>query len=337
MSARSGTNAAPGGYQGGHLPVMAAEVIAALQPRAGAVYVDGTFGGGGYSRAILTAARCKVWGIDRDPEAIARGAAMTKEFDGKLQLVEGRFGDMAGLLRTRNVTGVDGIAFDIGVSSQQIDDPERGFSFRHDGPLDMRMDKSGASAKDAVNTLSEKELADIIYEYGEERRSRQVARAIVAHRENQAITRTDEFASLVRSVVPASRDGIDPATRTFQAFRIYVNDELGELDRGLDAAEELLTPGGRLAVVSFHSLEDRRVKSFMRTRSGAGPKESRHLPANTKGPAPSFLLLNRRPIKSSADEIAANPRARSARLRAAERTAAPPWRAAAIAGSESMH
>ncbi len=337
MSARAGT-AAPGGHRGGHLPVMAAEVVAALQPRAGAVYVDGTFGGGGYSRAILAAAQCKVWGIDRDPDAIARGAAMSKEFGEQLQLVEGHFGDMAGLLRTRNVTGVDGIAFDLGVSSQQLGEAERGFSFRRDGPLDMRMDKTGESAMDAANTLTEKELADIIYEYGEERRARHVARAIVAHRENQAITRTDDLASLVRSVVPASRDGIDPATRTFQAFRIYVNDELGELDRGLDAAEELLAPGGRLAVVSFHSLEDRRVKSFMRTRSGAGPKESRHLPAKTKGPAPSFSLLHRRPIKPSADEIAANPRARSARLRTAERTAAPPWPAAAIAGLErSLH
>ncbi len=337
MSARSGTAAAPGGHQGRHRSVMVAEVIAALQPRAGAVYVDGTFGGGGYSRAILAAAQCKVWGIDRDPDAIARGGAMTKEFGAQLQLVEGRFGDMAGLLRTRNVTGVDGIAFDLGVSSQQLDEAERGFSFRRDGPLDMRMDKSGESAMDAANTISEKELADIIFEYGGERRARRVARAIVSHRENQAITRTDDLASLVRSVVPASRDGIDPATRTFQAFRIYVNDELGELDRGLDAAEELLAPGGRLAVVSFHSLEDRRVKSFMRTRSGAGPKESRHLPANTKGPAPSFSLLHRRPIKPSADEIAANPRARSARLRAAERTAAPPWTEAAVADRRSVH
>lgn len=320
MSARPETTA-----DRGHRPVMAGEVVAMIAPRAGAVYVDGTFGGGGYTQAILDAAKCKVVGIDRDPDAIRRGAAMAAEYGDQLELIEGRFGDMAELLRERNVSGVDGIAFDLGVSSNQLDDAERGFSFRRDGPLDMRMEKSGESAMDAVNTLSEKELSDIIHEYGEERRARRVARAIVAHRENNAITRTDDLASLVRSVVAAARDGIDPATRTFQALRIYVNDELGELDRGLCAAEKLLSPGGRLAVVAFHSLEDRRVKSFMRMRSGAGPKGSRHLPANATGPAPSFLDMTRRPIRASAAEIAANPRARSARLRGAERTSAPAW------------
>ncbi len=320
MSARPETAA-----DRGHRPVMAGEVVAMIEPRAGAVYVDGTFGGGGYTKALLDAAECKVVGIDRDPDAIRRGAAMAAEYGDQLELIEGRFGDMAGLLRDRNVSGVDGIAFDLGVSSNQLDDAERGFSFRRGGPLDMRMEKRGESAMDAVNTLSEKELSDIIHEYGEERRARRVARAIVAHRENNAITRTDDLASLVRSVVTAARDGIDPATRTFQALRIYVNDELGELDRGLCAAEKLLSPGGRLAVVAFHSLEDRRVKSFMRMRSGAGPKESRHLPANATGPAPSFFDLTRRPIRASATEIAANPRARSARLRGAERTSAPAW------------
>jgi len=312
-----------------HRPVMVDEVIAALRPRAEALYIDGTFGDGGYSRAMLDAARCHVFAIDRDPDAVRRGAATAARYPDRLDLIQGQFGDMVALLRARNVSKVDGVAFDLGMSSAQLDEPERGFSFRHEGPLDMRMGRTGPSASDTVNSASEEELARILRDYGEERRARRIARAIVAARAKHPITRTDALASLVRSVVPAAGDGLDPATRTFQALRIHVNDELGELDRGLAAAEELLAPGGRLVVVSFHSLEDRRVKTFLRARAGAGPRTSRHLPANAGEPAPSFLLVHRGAVKPSPREIKANPRARSARLRAGERTAAAAWPAAA--------
>ncbi len=309
-----------------HRPVMLTEVLAVLSPRDGGVYVDGTFGAGGYSRAILEAADCIVWAIDRDPDAIRRGEDMAAAYHGRLRLVHGRFGEMAALLRARNVTLVDGIALDLGVSSMQLDEAERGFSFRADGPLDMRMGAAGPTAADAVNTLAEKELADIIYQLGEERHSRRVARAIVAARKDGPITGTLALADIVRRVVPRSRDGIDPATRTFQALRIYVNDELGELDRALVAAEALLAPGGRLAVVAFHSLEDRRVKAFLRARAGAIPRTSRHLPATQEeGRAPTFTLLKGGAGKPTKEEVSANPRARSARLRAAERTGAPAW------------
>jgi 16S rRNA (cytosine1402-N4)-methyltransferase len=306
-----------------HLPVLLDEVVAALAPRDGATYVDGTFGGGGYTAALLDAAQCRVVGIDRDPDAMARGAALAVRYAGRLRLVEGRFGDMTRLLGDEKVAGV---ALDLGVSSPQIDDPARGFSFRADGPLDMRMGRDGESAADLINTASEAQLADIIRDYGEERFARRIARAIVARR---PIARTGELAEVVRTAIPR-RDpsGIDPATRTFQALRIAVNDELGELDRGLAAAEEVLEPGGRLAVVSFHSLEDRRVKDFLKRRSDAAPRGSRHLPA-AAAPAPSFRLLTRKPIEPSAAELRRNPRARSARLRAAERTAALPWSEAA--------
>lgn len=309
-----------------HRPVMLTEVLAVLSPRDGRVYVDGTFGAGGYSRAILDAADCAVWAIDRDPDAIRRGEAMAAEYPSRLHLVHGKFGDMDRLLAERNVTLVDGIALDVGVSSPQLDEAERGFSFRADGPLDMRMGQEGPTAADAVNELDEKSLADIIYQLGEERHSRRVARAIVEARKASPITRTLELAEIVRRAVPKSRDGIDPATRTFQALRIHVNDELGELDRALAAAERLLAPGGRLAVVAFHSLEDRRVKAFLRSRAGSSPRVSRHLPtAREEGRAPTFRLLKTGAIKPSEEETAANPRARSARLRGAERTDAPAW------------
>ena len=306
-----------------HVPVLLDAVIAALAPRDGAIYVDGTFGAGGYAAALLDAASCQVVGIDRDPEAVARGAALASRYAGRLRVVEARFGDMAELLGGEKVAGV---ALDLGVSSPQIDDPARGFSFRADGPLDMRMGRHGESAADLVNTAPEGQLADIIREYGEERFAHRIARAIVARR---PFARTAELAETVRAAIP-HRDpsGIDPATRTFQALRIAVNDELGELDRGLAAAEAVLEPGGRLAVVSFHSLEDRRVKDFLKHRSGAAPKGSRHLPAATV-PAPSFRLLTKKPVEPSAAELQRNPRARSARLRAAERTSAPAWREAA--------
>lgn len=251
---------------------------------------------------------------------------MATGYPGRLHLVHGRFGDMDRLLAERNVTLVDGIALDIGVSSPQLDEAERGFSFRADGPLDMRMGAEGPSAADAVNELDEATLADIIWRLGEERKSRRVAHAIVEARKESPITRTLDLARIVRRAVPKSRGGIDPATRTFQALRIHVNDELGELDRALAAAERLLGPGGRLAVVAFHSLEDRRVKAFLRSRSGASPRASRHLPvAPEEGRAPTFKPIRTGAIKPRAEETAANPRARSARLRGAERTAAPAW------------
>ncbi len=309
-----------------HRPVMLTEVLAVLSPRDGGVYVDGTFGAGGYSRAILEAADCIVWAVDRDPDAIRRGEDLAAAYPGRLRLVHGRFGEMAALLRDRNVTLVDGIALDLGVSSPQIDNAGRGFSFRADGPLDMRMGGEGPTAADAVNSLAEDELAGIIYRFGEERHSRRVARAIVAARREEPITRTLALADIVRCAVPRSRDGIDPATRTFQALRIHVNDELGELDRALFAAESLLAPGGRLAVVAFHSLEDRRVKAFLRARAGASPRTSRHLPAaQEEGRAPTFSLIRGGVLKPSKEEVRSNPRARSARLRAAERTGAPVW------------
>lgn len=309
----------------GHVSVLLNEVIAALQPRDGAVFVDGTFGAGGYSRALLEAAGCTVWGIDRDPDAVARGRAMAGAFGGRLRLLEGRYGDMDALLDAQGVAAVDGVALDIGVSSMQIDDPARGFSFLRDGPLDMRMEQNGPSAADAVNTLDEAELADIIWRYGEERHSRRIARAIVAARKEKPFARTGELAEVVRRVVPRSKDGIDPATRTFQGLRIHVNDELGELRRGLEAAERLLAPGGRLAVVTFHSLEDRAVKEFLKDRAGAAPQPSRHAPAAAGGPLPTFRLESRRAIGPGTAEAASNPRARSAKLRAAVRTAHPSW------------
>ena len=309
-----------------HRPVMLTEVLAVLSPRDGGVYVDGTFGAGGYSRAILEAADCIVWAIDRDPDAIRRGEDLAAAYPGRLRLVQGRFGELVALLRDRNVTLVDGIALDLGVSSPQLDEAGRGFSFRADGPLDMRMGADGPTAADAVNGLDEKELADIIYRLGEERFSRRVAHAIVEARREGPISGTLALAGTVRRAVPRSRDGIDPATRTFQALRIYVNDELGELDRALVAAETLLAPGGRLAVVAFHSLEDRRVKAFLRARAGASPRTSRHLPATQEeGRAPTFSLIRGGAIKPSREEVDSNPRSRSARLRAAERTGAPAW------------
>ena len=324
---------------GGHTPVMLHEVLEALAPRDGAIYIDGTFGAGNYAKAILDAADCRVWGIDRDHAAVARAQAMARGYGGRLTVIQGRFGAMDRTLGAREVTAVDGIALDLGVSSMQLEDAERGFSFRIDGPLDMRMEpegeEAGPSAAKAVNDLPESELAEVISRYGEERRARQVARAIVTARRERPIERTAQLAEIVRKAVrrgaksggKVTYRGIDPATRTFQALRIYVNDELGELSRGLHAAEHLLAPGGRLAVVSFHSLEDRAVKSFLRERTSAGPRGSRHRPDN---PArlrlePTFLLHSRGVRRPGRAECDANPRARSARLRAAERTAAPAW------------
>lgn len=304
----------------GHAPVMLDEVLATLAPRDGGIYCDATFGGGGYARAILDAADCTLWAIDRDPDAIARGAPLLARYPGRLHLLEGRFGDMLTLLRAAGVVALDGIVLDLGVSSFQLDEAARGFSFRADGPLDMRMGRAGTTAADLVNTLSERELADTLYELGEERRSRTIARAIVAARAEQPITTTARLAGIIRSVVPMDRSGIDPATRSFQGLRIRVNDELGEIGRALDQAAQLLAPGGRLVVVAFHSLEDRLVKRFMVAASGRAPAPSRHDPAGLLDRAPTaWRSLTSRAVRPGDAETHANPRARSARLRAIER------------------
>ena len=306
-----------------HIPVLMKEAIEALAPRAGGVYVDGTFGRGGYTRALLGNANTQVIAIDRDPEAIRAGQKLVTEFAPRLTLLQGPFGAMDVLLAGQHIQQVDGIVLDIGVSSPQFDDAARGFSFSADGPLDMRMSQSGPSAADIVNEMGERELADIIFTLGEERCSRRVAHSIVEARASERILRTAQLATIIRRAVPRSKDGIDPATRSFQALRIYVNDELGELKRALRAAELLLKPQGRLAVVSFHSLEDRVVKDFMRRCSGS-VAVSRHRPANDQdAPAPSFSILTKKPQTPGDAEIAANPRARSAKLRVAERTEAP--------------
>ncbi len=318
-----------------HIPVLVDAVLAALAPHDDALYVDATFGRGGYSVALLAAACCRVVGLDRDPEAIRYGRELAERYCGRLTVIEGRFGDMARLLAPITSGPIAGIAFDLGVSSAQLDKPERGFSFRFDGPLDMRMSREGQTAADLIASLSERQLAELIGELGEERFARRVARAIGAAQRRQPLQRTLELAAVVRAAVPTSEPGHDPATRTFQALRIAVNNELGELDRGLAAAEQLLMPGGRVAVVSFHSLEDRRVKQFLQRRSSQAPRASRHAPAPLATAAPSFRLLGRRVVRPDAAEIARNPRARAARLRAAERTAAPSWPADFAAPSRS--
>jgi len=298
----------------GHLPVMLKEVLAALAPRDGARYVDGTFGGGGYARAILEAADCTVLGIDRDPEAIARGRKLVEHFNGRLTLVEGEFSRMDEFTRES-----DGVVLDLGVSSFQFDTPARGFSFREDGPLDMRMSLSGESAADLVNNADERTLSQIISRYGEEKNARRIARALIAAR---PVTSTADLARIVSEAQgPAAlRHAIHPATRTFQALRIHVNDELGELERGLEAALDILKPQGRLVVVSFHSLEDRMVKRFLTERSTSAPRASRHAPVGAPARQAAFQLLPRR--IPSAEEIASNPRSRSAKLRAGIKLAA---------------
>ena len=307
-----------------HQPVLLKEVLEALSPRDGGIYVDGTFGAGGYSRALLETADCAVYAIDRDPEAIEAGAAVIQVFPQRLTLIEGRFSGMEEHLAERGIRAIDGVVLDVGVSSMQIDDPERGFSFMRDGPLDMRMGKSGQSASDVVNTLAPKDLKQLIAVFGEERRAHAIAKAIAKAREEKPITRTAELARLVEGVLGRRpQDPIHPATRTFQALRIHVNRELEELVHGLGAAERLLKPGARLAVVTFHSLEDRIVKRFLAERSGRQALPSRHLPAVEPVP-PSFAPLGRQPVTPSAEEVASNPRARSAKLRSASRTEAPP-------------
>lgn len=303
-----------------HIPVLLDEVIDALAIEPGEIHVDGTFGAGGYSRAML-ARGAQVFAFDRDPDAIREGGALVAESGGALILVPDRFSRIADALAERGVSVVDGVTLDIGVSSMQFDRAERGFSFQADGPLDMRMEQSGESAADFLNTADEAEIADVIYTLGEEPKSRRIARAIVAAR---PIARTAELAQIVRRATGYKpHDKKDPATRTFQAIRIHLNRELGELEDGLAAAERALRPGGRLAIVTFHSLEDRIVKRFLRDRSGAAPQGSRHLPGMpAKGPEPSFEAVGKA-VRPGEAELARNPRARSATLRVARRTAAP--------------
>jgi len=301
-----------------HLPVLGRQAIALLSPREGGVYLDATFGAGGYSRAILDIANTRVIGIDRDHQAIAAGSDLVERSGGRLTLVEDRFSNLTKICTTQGLVAIDGVVMDVGVSSMQLDAAERGFSFRLSGPLDMRMGEGGPTAADVIATASEQDLADIIYIFGEERHSRGVARAIVAARKQAPILTTRALADIVARVVRSKPGEIHPATRTFQALRIFVNQELDELHLALEAAERVLKPGGRLVVVSFHSLEDRIVKTFMVER-GRTQGGSRHLPQLAQV-APSFAVLTRRPVTPEDDEIAANPRARSAKLRAAERT-----------------
>jgi len=309
-----------GPAQASHAPVMLPEVLAMLAPHDGGIYLDGTFGGGGYARAILEQARCTLWAIDRDPEAIERGASLVARYPGRLHLLHGQFGDMVALLDQAGVSKLDGVVLDLGVSSFQLDDPNRGFSFRQDGPLDMRMGKHGTSAADLVNTLPERALADVLYQLGEERASRRIAHAIVAARQQAPIETTGRLAEIIRSVLPPDRSGNHPATRSFQALRIRVNDELQQIEDALAQAVRLLGPNGRLVVVAFHSLEDRIVKRFMSEASGRAGAPSRHDPAGlTARDAPGFRLLTARALRPGSAEINLNPRSRSARLRALER------------------
>ncbi len=306
----------------GHIPVMLNEVLAALKPADDEVYVDGTFGAGGYTQAFLDNADCTVVAIDRDPAAQERAEILKAKYGERLVFIHGCFGDVEDLLKGAGFEKVDGFVLDLGVSSMQIDQAQRGFSFRFDGPLDMRMDTSrGRTAADIVNSMPEKELADLIYKYGEERHSRRVAKTIIERRREKKFETTSDLAETVRSVVPRSGDEIDPATRTFQALRIAVNDELGELERALGAAERILNPGGRVIIVSFHSLEDSMVKDVLRKKSGNEPGVSRHLlPVKTQE-TPVFTLTSKKAVQPGEQEARQNPRARSAHLRSAVRRA----------------
>ena len=311
-----------------HIPVLCDEAICQLNIRNGGRYVDGTFGKGGYASRILEEASCQLFAIDRDPMAFAEAINLSERYGERFIPMQGCFGEMDSLLAEQGIAKVDAIVLDLGVSSLQLDDPSRGFSFRFDGPLDMRMGQDGPTAGDIVNSMAESDLADLIYTLGEERYSRRVSKAIVEARVNQPISSTNALAKIIREVVPYKKfgQGIDPATKTFQALRIYVNDELGELDRGLKAAERLLNPGGRLVIVAFHSLEDRRVKNFLNERQGKTTGRSRYLPPGKDDyKRPSFSVITKRPVRPSAAELKQNPRARSARLRVAERTSAAPW------------
>ncbi len=306
-----------------HVPVLLAEAIAALSPRADGRYLDATFGAGGYSRALLATEGARVLALDRDPAAVRGGAALVEEARGRLKLVEGRFSQLEAIAAREAFLPLDGAVFDIGVSSMQLDEPERGFSFRDDGPLDMRMGGAGPTAAELVNTASAERLADIFYYFGEERDARRIARAIVHDREAEPFTTTGPLARLIARVAHPRQSDIHPATKSFQALRIAVNDELAEHVEGLSAAERALAPEGRLAVVTFHSLEDRLVKLFLAARSGRGETRSRRLPGEPAPQPPTFRLEGRQPLAPLPAEVDANPRARSAKLRVAIRTAEP--------------
>ena len=307
-----------------HQPVMLDEVIDTLGPRDGGFYIDATFGNGGYSRAILQAANCHLMAIDQDPDAIERGQPLISEFAPRFNLRQGRFSQMAEWADEFAPDGLDGIVFDLGVCSTQLDQAERGFSFQKDGPLDMRMSQSGTDAADFINQADEKDIADVLYHYGDERASRRIANAIIKARAEEPITRTLKLAEIIRSVLPYPKPGqSDPATRSFQALRIYINEEMREIDEALIAAQNLLRPDGILVVVTFHSLEDRHVKRFLTKAAGKTANPSRHVPEVTK-PETYFALLGRKPQLPTDTEIASNPRSRSAKLRAARRLADEP-------------
>ena len=317
MTDRDGGSPAVAGGPARHRPVLGPAAVGFLNVSDGGVYIDGTFGAGGYARLMLDAADCRVIGIDRDQSAIAQGADLVEAARGRLELVQSRFSALDEVARACGHDQVDGIVLDIGVSSMQLDQAARGFSFRHDGPLDMRMGSQGPSAADVIAAIAERDLANVIFQLGEERHSRAVARAIVAGRARNPIRTTASLADIVARVVRSKPGAIHPATRTFQALRLFVNEELQELAQALAAAERILKPGGRLAVVSFHSLEDRIVKSFLAGPARAGV--SRHAP-QAEHLEPGFRVLTKKPVVPGEQEIAANPRARSAKLRAGERT-----------------
>lgn len=301
-----------------HIPVLLDEMLENLSPKDGEVYVDGTFGAGGYSRAILKSADCKVYAIDRDPNVEKLAKELMKEFPGRLEFIQGNFGDVEKLLSDKGITKVDGIVLDVGVSSMQLDQAERGFSFSKDGPLDMRMSGEGQTACDIVNSFGEKELADIIYKFGDERKSRIIARAIVKAREERPIETTGQLSSIIHSVIRAGKSKIDVSTKTFQALRIWINDELGELEKALNAAENILAVGGRLVVISFHSLEDSIVKKFLKDKSQGDEIGNRHMPVVHGGEKQKiFRLIKRKAVKPGDEEISNNVRSRSSRLRAA--------------------
>lgn len=307
-----------------HVPVMLPAMLKALAPLPGQRFIDATFGAGGYTRAILDAAHCGVLALDRDPSVIAEGKGLLSQYPGRLFLAETPFSHLETAAHQIGWQSVDGVVFDLGVSSMQLDEAERGFSFMQDGPLDMRMSGHGMSAADVVNSFEKDELANLIYEFGEERRSRAIASAIVEARMNAPFERTAQLAGLVASVLGRRPgDAKHPATRTFQALRIFVNDELRELEKALHSAERMLVPGGRLVVVSFHSLEDRIVKQFLSQRSKRRAAVSRHLPMDKESAPPTFEVVNRHGTEPDAEEIVKNPRARSARLRWGIRTNAP--------------
>jgi len=307
-----------------HVPVLRDEVMAALALREGGLYLDATFGAGGYTRAILCVRGTKVLALDRDPAAVSEGATLVRAAQGRLWLVRERFGSLDAAARAQGLFGFDGVVFDLGLSSMQLDEASRGFSFKNNGPLDMRMDCEGPTAAEVVNSAEEQTLARIFRFFGEERAARRIAHAIVADRLKEPFTSTASLAALIARVAPAHPGDIHPATRAFQALRIAVNDELGELVRALAAAEAILKECGRLAVVSFHSLEDRIVKQFFSARSGRGQAASRLLPHERPPLPPTFRLLGKQPVAPSRREITANPRARSAKLRFGVRTSAAP-------------